>query len=113
MARIAPKNCIVTRVELDGKGNAEIGYRCERDGYMETGQHSYTSPSGGTANYPSKRVKARTVAFRGMYVSGPARVDFVMSPASAVCHKNGSEIRCKLEGETSGSLAGSRRRRRR
>ncbi len=31
-------------------------------------------------------------------------------PASAVCHKTRREISCKLEGDTSGSLAGRRRR---
>lgn len=113
MARLAPKGCIVHRIELDGRGNADVGFRCKRDGFVESGQYSYDKGGGTTGNYPSKRVKARSVRFRGMTVSGPAHLGFVLMPASAVCHKRGSEISCKLVGDTSGSLAGRRRKRRR
>jgi hypothetical protein len=108
MARLVPKHCIVHSIELDGKGRAEIRYRCVRDGQMERGQHTYEKPGGVTGNYPSRTVKASSVSFRGMTVSGPARMGFVLSPASAVCHKQGREIRCKLQGDTSTlpSLAG-------
>jgi len=115
MRRLVPKNCIVHRIELDGNGHAEVGFRCERDGYMETGQYSYPSPSGGTSNYPAIRIKANGVSFRGMNISGKARIGFVLSPASAVCSKpDRGEITCKLIGNTSQeSLRGSRRKRRR
>jgi hypothetical protein len=92
---------------LDGRGNADVGFRCKREGFIETGQYSYPSPGGGTGNYPRKRVKARSVRFRGVTVSGEANLNFVLIPASAVCHKRGTEIDCKLIGDkTSASLAG-------
>lgn len=114
MALLAPKGCIVHSIRLDGRGGADVGFRCKREGFVESGQYSYPSPGGGTSNYPHKRVKARSVRFRGVTVEGDARLGFVLSPASAVCHKRGSEIDCKLIGETSSkSLAGRRRKRRR
>jgi hypothetical protein len=115
MARLVPKNCIVSSITLDGTagGRAEVRYRCVRDGMVETGQYKYPTKHG-YSNYPSKVVKARSVRFRGMTVTGQARVDFVLSPASAVCHKDGREIACKLVGDTSGeSLSGVRANRRR
>lgn len=112
MARLVPKHCVVHSIELDGRGRAHVRFRCVRNGMMETGQHSYPSPGGGVGNYPSKVVKARSVSFRGMTVSGEARLGFVLSPASAVCHKNGREISCKLQGDTSSAgLSGLKRRR--
>lgn len=114
MAGLVPKGCIVHSIRLDGRGNADVGYRCTRDGLVESGQYSYVQPGGGTGNYPHKRVKATSVSFRGVTVSGDARLGFVLSPASAVCRKNGREITCKLVGDTSSaSLSGSRRRKRR
>lgn len=112
MARsLVPRRCIVHAIELDGAGRAEVRYRCEREGYMETGQYWYPTKGGGKSNYPSKIVKARSVRFRGMTVTGQARVDFVLSPASAVCKKDGREISCKLIGDKSlPSLEGWRRR---
>jgi hypothetical protein len=114
MARsLVPKHCVVHAIELDGRGNAEVRFRCVRDGMMETGQHNYPTRTG-VSNYPSKRVKARSVSFRGMNVSGNARLGFVLSPAQAVCSKNGSEISCKLVGDkSSASLEGLRGRRKR
>jgi len=120
MARaLVPRGCNVAWIELDGTagGNALVGFRCVREGFVETGQYSYPRKGGGWGNYPQKVVKARSVSFRGMTVTGQARVGFVLSPASAVCHKDGREIRCKLVGDTSlPSLAGlfglGRRRRR-
>ena len=102
MARLIPKNCIVHAIELHGDGRAEIRYRCVRDGHMETGQHQYPIKGGGYSNYRSKTVKARSVSFRGMSVYGQAHLGFQISPNSAVCHKDGREIRCKLEGPTAG-----------
>jgi hypothetical protein len=77
---------------------------------VETGQYKYPI-KGGWSNYPSKIVKARSVSFRGAIMTGTgSRMDFVLSPASAVCHKDGREIRCKLEGDTSSSgLLGMRK----
>lgn len=115
MARaLIPRRCIVHAIELRGDGRAEVRYRCEVDGQMETGQHKYPTPDGyGYSNYPSKMVKARSVRFRGMTVTGQARVDFVLSPASATCKKSGREISCKLIGDKSlPSLQGLRRPRR-
>lgn len=92
---LTPKGCHVRYVALDGRGKAEVRIECGE-------QKS------------SRVVKAREVNFRGSYVSGAARVDFVLSPASAVCNKSGSRITCKLVGDTSqDSLRGSRRRRKR
>jgi hypothetical protein len=110
VARLAPKGCIVHRIELDGRGGADVGFRCTRDGFVETGQYTYHKGGGATGNYPSKKVKARSVRFRGVTVSGEASLGFVLSPASAVCHKRGTEIDCKLIGDrSSASLAGRRR----
>jgi len=103
MARLAPKGCIVHAIELDGRGRAEVRFRCGGEG----GERTYPNKSGGFSNYPSKTVKASSVRFRGMTVTGPARMGFVLSPASAVCHKSGREISCKLQGDTgSESLQG-------
>lgn len=112
MTRLVPKNCIVHAIQLRGDGRAEIRFRCVRDGRMETGQHQYPIKGGGFSNYRSKVVKAGSVYFRGMNVYGQAHLGFQISPNSAVCHKEGREIRCKLEGPTAG-LAGLRTRRRR
>ena len=97
MARLAPKGCIVHAIELDGRGRAEVRFRCGGEG----GERTYPNKSGGFSNYPSKTVKADTVGFRGIVVKGQARMGFVLSPASAVCHKRGREIHCKLQGDTS------------
>lgn len=118
MARsLVPKHCIVSSIELDGTvgGRATVRFRCVRDGFVETGQYQYPHKGGGYSNYPTKVVKARSVRFRGMTVTGQARVDFVLSPASAVCQKEGREIACRLVGDKSlPSLQGlpSRRRKR-
>ncbi len=113
MARLAPKGCIVHSIKLDGRGNADVGFRCKREGFIESGQYTYPAPGGGQGNYPHKRVKARSVRFRGVTVEGDARLGFVLSPASAVCHKRGTEIDCKLIGDrSSASLAGRQKRRR-
>lgn len=102
MARLVPKHCIVHAIELDGTvgGRATVYYRCVRDGHMETGQYQYSIKGGGFSNYPRKVVKAHSVSFRGSTVTGQARVGFVLSPANAVCFKQGREINCKLEGDT-------------
>lgn len=108
MSSLVPKGCIVHSIRLDGRGSADVGYRCADD----RGQHSYAQPGGGTGNYPHKRVKASSVSFRGVTVSGDARLGFVLSPASAVCSKSGREISCRLKGDTSSKhLSGAGRRR--
>ncbi len=97
---LTPKDCVVRNITLDGNGRAEVRFGCGK-GFEPV-------------KYHSAHVKARLVRFRGAHVAGKARVDFVLSPASAVCKKSGSEISCKLVGETSSdSLRGARRRRRR
>ena len=113
--RLAPKNCIVSSITLLPGGRAEIRFRCVRDGMIETGQYQYPIKGGGFSNYPSKIVKARSVSFRGATMTGTgSRMDFVLSPASAVCHKDGRAIRCKLEGDKSlPSLEGLQRKRKR
>lgn len=94
---LIPKGCHVRNITLDGRGKAEVRFGCASSN-----------------QYESRHVKAREVNFRGSYVSGAARVDFVLSPASAVCNKSGSRITCKLVGDTAqDSLRGSRRRRKR
>lgn len=111
--RLIPKQCIVQSIELDGHGNAEIRYRCVREGRMETGQHTYPTKHG-FSNYRSVNVKATSVNFRGMHVYGNAHMGFVLSPASAVCRRRGKEITCHLEGNTSSSsLSGVKRKRKR
>jgi hypothetical protein len=95
---LTPKDCIVRFIVLDGAGRAEVRLGCSKG--FEPQQ------------YRSQHVRARTVRFRGVHVTGKARLDFVLSPASAVCKKSGAEIACKLAGETSSeSLRGARRRR--
>lgn len=119
-----PKNCIVHRVELDSKRRvAEIGYRCSppsggvtskpMDEYGRTGPFSV--PGGGSGTYPRALVKGVTsLRFRGMSVGGDATMGFVLIPASATCRKEGSQLACKLKGDTSSpGLAGRTRRRKR
>src|SRR3972149_5400542 len=109
MARaLVPRDCKVAWIELDGTagGNALVGFRCVRGEpggprFMEAGQYTYPHKGGGWSNYPQKRVKASSVSFRGMTVTGQARVGFVLSPAAAVCHQDGRQIRRKLGGDTS------------
>lgn len=92
---LTPKGCHVRYVALDGRGRAEVRVECGE-------QRS------------SANVKAREVNFRGAYVTGSGRVDFVLAPAKAVCSKSGARITCKLVGDTSQeSLRGSRFRKRR
>ena len=92
---LTPKGCHVRYVALDGNGKAEVRIEC---GEQRT----------------SRTVKAREVSFRGAHVAGAARVDFVLSPAAAVCRSDGRAVTCKLIGDTSSeSLRGTRRRRRR
>lgn len=79
---INPKGCHVRYVALDGRGNAEVRVGC--------GEQKF-----------SKNVKARELNFRGSYVTGAARVDFVLAPAHATCAKSGARITCKLNGDTS------------
>lgn len=94
---ITPKGCWARYVQLDGRGKAEVRIQC-----------SDNTP------YYSQHVKARSVSFRGAHVGGAARVDFVLSPAHAVCRKSSGGITCSLVGDTSqASLRGARRRRRR
>lgn len=108
--RLVPKHCVVHSIELLGGGRAAVRYRCVRDGLVESGQHSYSTPSG-VSNYPSKTVKADSVSFRGVTVSGRARMGFVLSPDNAECHKDGRTIRCKIVG--GGSLSGVSQKKRR
>jgi len=109
--RLAPRDCIVHSIELLSGGKAEVRYRCSDDRGQKTYRYGNV-----TSNYPHKIVRARSVSFRGVTISGPgARMGFVVSPAGAVCHKERGEIRCSLVGDTSlPSLQGlpSRRRRR-
>ena len=92
---LTPKGCHVRYVALDGRGKAEVRVECGE-------QRS------------SRVVKARTVRFRGAYVAGAARVDFVLSPAKATCKVGGGTVSCTLTGDTSSeSLRGARRRKRR
>jgi hypothetical protein len=88
---LTPKGCHVRYVALDGAGKAEVRVSC-----IPTSG----SPYGENVNH-SVNVKASTLRFRGAYVTGKARVDFVLSPAHATCKKSGAEIACKLTGETS------------
>lgn len=100
---LTPKGCHVRYVQLDGSGGAEVRLACPPAGstYGDSVKHSVN-------------VRVRTVRFRGAHVTGKARVDFVLSPAWATCRREGSEIACKLNGETSSeSLRGARRKRRR
>lgn len=111
---LVPRGCFVSSIELDGRGRAEVRYRCADD----RGQHEYRSRDRAgnetIGNYPHKIVKATSVSFRGVHVHGAARLGFVLSPAHAVCSKSGREISCRLVGDTSGSsLQGARKRRRR
>ena len=90
MARLHPKHCTVHAIELDGRGGAVVRFGC-------------SSGIGGKVEYQSRRVKARSVRFRGLHVEGTARVGFVTSPAVAVCSRSGREISCRLQGDTSSS----------
>lgn len=122
-----PKNCIVHRVELDSKRRvAEVGYRCSpsdgrltaepMDEYGRTGPFHFKTPGGsGQGTYPRAIVKGvSSLRFRGMSVGGDATMGFVLIPASATCRKEGTQLVCKLKGDTSSpSLAGRARRRRR
>lgn len=83
------------------------------------------SGDGGIATFRSKRLRGVfTVHFRGMSVSGPrvdgkrgpgeVRMGFVLSPASAVCKRDGRAIFCTLKGDKSlPSLQGTGKKRRR
>lgn len=106
MKRVAPKGCIVHRITLNRTG-AEVGYRCGDEGAGKW----FTYPGGVTSNYRFKQIKGvRTIAYRGAYVSGTgASIGFVLSPASAVCHRDGMEIRCRLKGDTSSTSLRGRR----
>lgn len=118
MARNAhPRGTTVAWVELTSKG-ALVGYRHPDD----RGQKTYRHGDGGQGNYPDPQLikGARSVAFRGMTVSGyGSRVGFVLSPAHATCQVEGDrrasaqkKLVCKLHGDTSGgSLRGVRIRR--
>lgn len=98
MVSLVPKGCHVRYVALDGRGSAEVRVSCDQG--IGTPERRY-----------SRKVRATVLYFRGSYVSGTARVDFVLSPAAAVCSKSGSRITCKLVGDTSQvSLRGARRR---
>lgn len=115
---LIPKGCIVHAAEIQPKG-VEVRYRCG-DGQS---QYEYTDRSGykTISTYPEpKFVKgARGIRFRGMTVTGTgSRVDFVLSPAHAVCKTGRSgarkEVVCRLKGDTSSeSLRGLRGKRRR
>lgn len=107
---IVPKGCTVHRIELDGRGGADVGYRCGDEG----GDKMFPTPGGGRGTYRSVRLKGiREVSHRGIHISGDARMGFVVSPAAATCTRSGTLLTCKLKGDTSGpSLLGGRRKRR-
>jgi hypothetical protein len=101
---IAPKGCIVHSAQIESKG-VEVRYRCDGGG-----EHRYIDRDGvetvGTYPKPAFAKGARAIRFRGMAVTGTgSRVDFVLSPAHAVCKtaRSGArkEVVCTLKGDTS------------
>lgn len=93
---VAPKRCKVAWVQLDSRG-AVVGYRCGDP--REGSELIFPSPGGGRSNYPSKRLRGvRSVRVNGASVTGfGSRVGFELSPRSATCHRDGSEIRCRVK----------------
>lgn len=113
---LIPKGCIVHSAEIEPKG-IEVRYRCDSGGeYRYVDRHGVETV--GTYPQPKFVKKARAIRFRGMTVSGAgSRVDFVLSPAHAVCKVSRAgpvkAVVCTLKGEKTGDLAGIRVRRRR
>ena len=104
---VIPQHCIVHAVELTPAG-ATVRYRCVREGMMETGQHWYErkTPEGHSerGNYPIVHLKKiRVVKYRGATTSGNgSRVDFVLSPDSVTCRREGRELVCQEKGSAKG-----------
>jgi len=101
MARLIPKGCIVHSVSLTN-GDAEIRYRCADD----RGQKEYRSPDGSISNYPSRRVRVRTIRLGSASITGDASVHAFMH-----CTKSGTSLLCKPQ--TAGDFGGYKRRQRR
>jgi len=89
---IIPKGCLVHSIHLDGKGKADVGYRCGDEG----GGKVYSQPGGGVGNYPHRLLRGIThVRFGDMTASGQARLGFTLIPRSVTCRREGREIVCE------------------
>lgn len=94
MKRIVPKGCIVHRIDLDGKGGADIGYRCGDEG----GDKMFPRPGGGAGTYRARRLRGvRSVSGGGLHVSGKVRVGMTLLPYHMVCRRDGHEIVCEAK----------------
>jgi hypothetical protein len=94
MKRIVPKGCIIHGIDLDGKGGANVGFRCDDD----LGQKWYPAKGGGGRNYPSVQLrKVSSVRHGDMTASGACRVGFTLIPRHVICRRSGPEIVCETK----------------
>jgi len=94
--RVIPRDCIIAWVQLEPDG-AEISYRCAGD--YGRGEYPLTRGQKGFTNYPKKWLRGvRSVRVGDdAEFSGQGRVDFVLSPRSAVCWRDRSDLFCKVK----------------